>query len=70
MVDPGQRTGQQPFWLQQGGSSQWNSGKAYQGGAEVNYMGRRYRAGWWTQGDKSGLFFRLGGYRPLERLLI
>ena len=29
----------------------WNPGRAYNGGDEVNYGDRRYRAAYWTQGD-------------------
>ena len=30
----------------------WNSGAVYVGGDTVSYQGRRYRAKWWTQGEK------------------
>ncbi|WP_374705047.1 glycosyl hydrolase family 18 protein [Andreprevotia sp. IGB-42] len=29
----------------------WNSGTAYNGGAQVTYNGRNYTAKWWTQGN-------------------
>lgn len=32
----------------------WNSAAVYTGGDTVSYQGRRYRAKWWTQGEKPG----------------
>lgn len=32
----------------------WDSAAAYTGGDIVSYQGRRYRAKWWTQGEKPG----------------
>lgn len=32
----------------------WDSSAVYTGGDTVSYQGRRYRAKWWTQGEKPG----------------
>lgn len=32
----------------------WNSAAVYTGGDIVSYQGRRYRAKWWTQGERPG----------------
>jgi chitodextrinase len=36
------------------GSTTWEASRAYVGGDEVLYNGKRYRAKWWTQGDVPG----------------
>ena len=36
------------------GTTTWEASRAYNGGDEVLYNGKRYRAKWWTQGDVPG----------------
>ena len=47
--------GREDVWLLHSEVEQsWSEEKVYTGDSEVNYMDRRYKANWWSQGDTPG----------------
>ncbi|MEV0650776.1 lytic polysaccharide monooxygenase [Phytomonospora sp. NPDC050363] len=43
----------------------WNSGSAYNGGAEVGHGGSKWSARWWTQGEEPGTTGQWGVWQQL-----